>query len=354
MQPLSVAKILPGILFLLLATFAPSLPCVAVTIEEIYDDDAGEGFLDGTDLTQAEKDFLATRGNNAETRGEARKNAFEHATSILESRLTNTNTIRISAKFVIFDGQEDSNDPDRCGTLTSRTYTIATTGPRGYGYPGGRFDEGDANNPGLGTAYPYALFEALSGQEFNEQKADLSIRFSKCIPFYYGFTESVPANQIDFIQISLHEAMHGLGFLEYVEDDGSFPLIVINITETLNGIIIDQRQATIRSRTTYDEQLYSETDDDLFIDLTNSERAAAIISEAPAFSGKEPTAGETPAVTGSGWPNSKQVPPSLRTVSLGSTPLPLTTPAEAFRIFTRTRGISWKPSTPLRGTWTLP
>ena len=279
MQPLSVAKILPGILFFLLAAFSPTLPCVAVTIEEIYDDDAGEGFLDGTDLTQAEKDFLATRRNNAETLGEARKNAFEHATSILESRLTNTNTIRISANFVIFDGQEDSNDPDRCGTLTPGTYTIASAKPRGYGYPGGRFDEGDASNPGLGTAYPYALFEALSGQEFNEQEADLSIRFSKCIPFYYGFTESPPANQIDFIRISLHEAMHGLGFLEHVEDDGSFPLIVINITETLNGIIIDQRQATIRSRTTYDEQLYSETDDDLFIDLTNSERAAAIISE---------------------------------------------------------------------------
>ena len=278
MQPLSVAKILPGILFLLLAAFAPPPPCVAVTIEEIYDDDAGEGFLDGTDLTQAEKDFLATRGNNAETRGEARKNAFEHATSILESRLTNTNTIRISAKFVIFDGQEDSNDPDRCGTLTSRTYTIATTGPRGYGYPNGRFDEGDANNPGLGTAYPYALIEAILGKEFNGQEADIAVRFSKCIPFYYGFTESVPANQIDFIQISLHEITHGLGFLERVKENGDFPVRTISITGTQNGIPFT-RSSSIKSRTIYDEQLYSETDDDLFIDLTNSERAAAIISE---------------------------------------------------------------------------
>ena len=279
MQPLSVAnKLLPGILFILLAAFAPPLPGQAVTIEEIYSDDDGEGFKDGTDLTQAEKDFLATLGNDAETLGEARKNAFEHATSILESRLTNTNTIRIGVDFVIFSGQEDPNDPDKCGTLTLGTYTIATAGPGGYGYPDGRFVEGDAGNPGLGTAYPYALIEALSGQQFNGQDADMAISFSKCIPFYYGFTGSVPANEIDFIQIARHEAMHGLGFLERVEDDGSFPLSVINITETQNGVIIDQRQATIRSRTIYDEQMYSETDDDLFIDLTNSERAAAITS----------------------------------------------------------------------------
>ena len=277
MQPLSVAKILPGILFLLLAAFAPPLPGQAVTIEDIYSDDDGEGFLDGTDLTQAEKDRLATRGNDAETLGEARKNAFEHATSILESRLTNTNTIRISTEFVIFSGQEDSSDPPGCRRNLGLT-TIATAGPRGHGYPDDRFVEGDATNPGLGTAYPYALIEALSGQQFNGQDADIAIRFSKCVPFYYGFTGSVPANEIDFVQISLHEAMHGLGFLEQVEDDGSFPLSVVNITETQNGVIIDQRQATIRSRTIYDEQLYSETDDDLFIDLTNSERAAAITS----------------------------------------------------------------------------
>ncbi len=278
MQSLSVAKkLLPGILFLLLAAMAPLPPCIAVTVEEIYDDDTGEGFKDGTDLTQAEKTFLSARGNDAETVGEARKNAFENATSILEGRLTNTNTIRISAEFAIFSGQEDPNDPDECGPVQG-TLTIATARPRGHDYPGSRFDEGDTNNPGLGTAYPYALYEALSGQEFNGQNADIAIRFGKCVPFYYGFTGSTPVNQIDFVQIALHEVMHGIGFLEHVEDDGSFPLRVINITETLNGIIINQRQVTIRSRTIYDEQLYSETNDDLLIDLSSTERAAAITS----------------------------------------------------------------------------
>ena len=115
MQPLSVAnKLLPGILLLLLAAFAPPLPCAAVTIEEIYSDDDGEGFKDETDLTQTQKDLISPSGNDAETLGEARTKAFEHAASILERALAQSNTIRISAKFVIFSGQEDSSDPPGC------------------------------------------------------------------------------------------------------------------------------------------------------------------------------------------------------------------------------------------------
>lgn len=277
MQSLSVAKkLLPGALFLLLALMAPLPPCVAVTVEEIYDDDTGEGFKDGTDLTQAEKDLISPSGNDAETLGEARTKAFEYATSLLESTLTNTNTIRISAKFVIFDGQENTNNPGEC-LLNSGTTTVAKAGPTGHGYPSDRLDEGDVNRVGLGTAYPYALFETTSGREFNAQNADIRINFSKCIPFYYGFTGSVPANHIDFVQLALHEIMHGLGFIARVDSDGDFPTLTITVYSTANGITTT-REATIKSRTIYDEQLYSETDDDLLIDLANSERAAAITS----------------------------------------------------------------------------
>lgn len=279
MRPLSVArKLLPGALFLLLAVFSPLPRCLAVVIVEIYDDDDGEGFLDQTALTQAEKTSLAARGNNADTWGEARKNSFEHAASILENTLADTNTIGISAKFAIFPGQENPDDPDKCGEMTQGIFTVAIAGARGHGYPGDRLAEGDTDNPGLGTGYPYALFEAISGKNLNEEKADISIIFSKCVPFYYGLTEPVPANQIDFVQLSLHETMHGLGFSDDINEDGSFPLKVIEVTQTRNGEVVDRRRATIRSRTIYDEQLYSETDDDLLIDLTNSQRAAAIIS----------------------------------------------------------------------------
>lgn len=281
MQPLSaVKKLLPGILFLLLAVFSPLPLCLAVTIVEIYDDDDGEGFLDQTALTQEEKASLAASGNDADTLGEARKNAFEHAASILESTLTNTNTIRISVRFVIFSGQEDPAEPEECGEPPQGTFTVASAGPTGYNYFGHRLVEGDASDPGLGTGYPYALFEAVSGENFNGQNADISIRFSKCIPFpfYYGLTEPAPENQVGFVQLSLHETIHGLGFSEDINEDGSFELRTIDITHRRNGEV-DRREATIRSRTIYDEQLYSETDGDLLINLTSGERAAAITSD---------------------------------------------------------------------------
>ena len=138
MQSLNIAKkLLPGVLFLLLGAFAPLTPCVAVTIEEIYDDDTGEGFKDGTDLTQAEKNLISPSGNDAETLGEARTKAFEHATSLLENTLTDSSTIRVSAKFEIFSSQEDPNNPGKC-LINPGTTTIATAGPTGYGYPGGQ------------------------------------------------------------------------------------------------------------------------------------------------------------------------------------------------------------------------
>lgn len=277
MQSLSVAKkLLPGVIFLLLAAVAPLPPCVAVTVEEIYDDDTGEGFKDGTDLAQAEKNLISPSGNDAETLGEARTKAFEYATSLLEGTLTNSSTIRISARFVIFSGQEDPNNPGEC-LINPGSTTVAAAGPTGHGYPSDRLDEGDVNRVGLGTAYPYALFETTSGREFNAQNADIRIRFSKCISFYYGFTGSVPANHIDFVQLALHEIMHGLGFLARVGSNGDFPTLTITVHSTVNGMPTT-REATIKSRTIYDEQLYSETDDDLLINLTNSERAAAITS----------------------------------------------------------------------------
>ena len=282
MRSLSLAKkLLPGALFLLLAVMASLRPCVAVTVEEIYDDTTGEGFKDGTALTQAEKNLISPSGNDAQTLGEARTKAFEYATSLLESTLTNSSTIRVSARFDIFSGQEDPNNPGEC-LLNLGMTTIARGGPTGYGYPGNRLDEGDRslNRLGLGTAYPHALYEAVSGGELNsQQEADLRVRFSKCISFYYGFTGPVPANRIGFVELAMHEIMHGTGFFGQVQSNGDFPTpnIIVYSTNRVTGVTTS-REARIKSRTIYDEQLYSGRDDDLLINLTNAQRAAAIRS----------------------------------------------------------------------------
>ena len=270
-------RLFSGILFLLLAALAPVAPCIAVTIEEIYDDNDGEGFKDATPLTQDEQNSLAASGNNAATLGEARKNAFEHASSILERRLTNSNTIRVSARFTIFSSQQDPNDPNRCGNLAVGTSTLAAAARAGnHGYLSGRFDEG---NPGLGTAYPLALLEALSGQNHNGQDADIEIAFSKCIPsdYYYGITGATPARRISFVVLSLHEIIHGLGFLKRVRADGTYPVVVVGVTQTSGGVTTT-RQVNIKSREVYDEQLYSESDDDLLINISEAERASAVTS----------------------------------------------------------------------------
>ena len=269
----AVSKLFPGILFLLLVFSFPSPPpCVAVTIEKIYDDETGEGFLD-EETKIGDKD----PGNDGETLGEARKIAFEHATSILEDILTDTNTIRISAKFAIFRSQADPNDPNRCGRPSS-SYTVAVAKPRGFVYYTDELVEGDADNPGSGTGYPYALFEALEGVELNEEEPDIEITFSECVSFYYGLTGAAPPREIDFVQISLHEIVHGLGFFGELEGGGNFPLRTINIPEEQNGVTTGYREAVIRAQTIYQEQLYSKKDDKLFVDLTSSQRIAAAIS----------------------------------------------------------------------------
>ena len=52
------------IFFLLLATPVPAAPCVAVTIEDIYEDETGEEFFGETELMEPDKDL----GNDASTR----------------------------------------------------------------------------------------------------------------------------------------------------------------------------------------------------------------------------------------------------------------------------------------------
>ena len=256
----------------MLVVLAPLPLCVAVTFEAIYDDKDGEGFKDETALAQVEKEFLSARGNDAETLGDARKKAFEHATSILESRLTNTNTIRISAKFIIPPGEENPNNPGEC-LRNQSVFTVASAAPAEFYFPDERIEEGDENRPGSMTLYPVALAEALSGLELNAQRADIFIRFSKCIAernrLYYGLTEPAPRGLIDFVQATQHEVMHGLGFLHRIKENGTFPLITL---------VDGDKEYPAYSPWIYDEQLYSQTDDDLLVNLTSSQRAAAITS----------------------------------------------------------------------------
>lgn len=77
--------------------------------------------------------------------------------------------------------------------------------------------------------------------------------------------------------LSLHEIIHGLGFSKRVQGDGAFPVAVVEVTETSGGGTTT-RQVNIRSRGVYDEQLYSESDGDLLINISEAARATAVTS----------------------------------------------------------------------------
>ena len=249
----------------LLTAFAPVPYCVAASIEPIYEDSAGEGFKDTTPLEQEEKKFLRRHGNNAETYGEARKNAFEYAANLLGSKIADANTVKVEVAFYILD-----SDDQECSRLEGPV-TVAAAGPTYYLYPSSRLDL--TSEPGLGTAYNVALGEALSGEDFNPGEPDIVVYFNKCLEsyFYYGFTQPPSEeNRIDFVQVAMHEIIHGLGFSTDIMGNGELRPRIIEIGE---------QKRRIRSQSIYDVQLYSEDYDDFLINIPGDQRAEAVASE---------------------------------------------------------------------------
>ena len=258
--------------FFLSLILAVAEPCRALTFQIIYSDEPNEGFNDPS-----------LHGNTSQTLGEARKNALARATSRLGNSLSGSQTVRIEAEFTIFDGQEDSVDPNRCSVALQGSTTVGFSGPSYYIYPldrmdGLEFDQdgNQINSPAHGVAYPSALYEQISGENTNGQNPDLFITFSKCVPYYYG-SGTPPPGEVDFTSLATHEIIHGLGFFEYVGSSGDFSRVTVTITGTLEGQQVS-RQAEVVSRTIYDEQVYSEAAGDTLVNISASARARAIRS----------------------------------------------------------------------------
>ena len=95
------------------------------------------------------------------------------------------------------------------------------------------------------------------------------ITFNERHSFYYGLSEEVlqrPFAPTLFVFVAAHELIHGLGFFELIQPDGSFPLMEFS-------------EGLFRVGTIYDVNLYSERDDELLINLfSDGERREAITS----------------------------------------------------------------------------
>lgn len=236
------------ILFLL-ATFSPITESKATEFIPVYMDAPGTGFYDETPLT----DQVASGDISGGTLGEVRRRAFKNALDILEGliRTSNDNGIRIQASF------DDLGEADERGAII-----LARAGAADFVI---------SESPLLPTegeflALPIALSEHILERELNGNEADVEINFNERVPFYYGAGFEAPSNYVNFTIITAHELLHGLGFLDLVEKDGSFS--EVELANGTTGLAIGL----------YDLNLYSESKEELLVNLSQSERQEAITS----------------------------------------------------------------------------
>lgn len=223
--------------FLLILFFSPLPECVAVNMQAVYDPgerSGGEGFFD-------------------DTLGEARRNAFERVLCVFENTLRGDFTIRVSAGFGSFPG-----DSPTIVTLAAAAPCHVAVIPQ----------TGET-----GLLYPSALARAVFGEERIRgicDDYDIRVIFNdRADIFHYG--RSATRGTVDFTSVALHEIFHGLGFLEYIESDGSL------LSDTVSGNS-GQPSRRITLTSVWDRMMYSEADGGRLVGLTDAQRRAAITS----------------------------------------------------------------------------
>ena len=241
-----------GLLFFLLTVFPAAAYCGAVTIVAIYEDVQGTGFNDTSALEEERRVLLGDNGNNADTLGQARRNAFEHAAGLLEGRLPGSNVIRVEVSFGSFEDE----------TTVAKTYIGKSIS--------------FAPEELLHISYPSALAEKIKGKALiDESEPHFRVEFSGNSDFYYGFRGEAPPFSIDFIALAMHEIIHGLGFHSSLREDGSFP----DATLEVNGGTGDFSIYVEQWQRIYDVQMYSEEDREFIVDLEPQDRERAITSD---------------------------------------------------------------------------
>ena len=251
--------------FFIIAAFLPVQESVATTFRAVYADAPGTGFYDESPMT----DQLARGDIRGTTLGEVRRNAFEAALDLLEENISTNNNggIIIQASFDNLGGrtiaQAGATDFFSLGLVPGLPVCSASSffqTPPLCSIP-------LLNEPGV-VAVPVALAEHIIGQGINGNNADVEITFNERFPFYYGTggARSTPSNYVNFTVLTAHELLHGLGFLGLFREDGGFASLV-----ELDGSLVPVFSY-------YDINLYSESEGELLVNLSQSERRDAITS----------------------------------------------------------------------------
>lgn len=183
-----------------------AVPAQAAEVVIVNNDGADEGLNDSTP-----RDPVG--GNEGETLGEQRLIALEFAAELLGSRLQSSVPIRVPSRF----------DSQSC---TATNGTLATAGTISL-------VANFRNAPHPDTFYPVALANALAGRDLETDHADIRATFNSdvdenplCltgVEWYYGLDGRRPSGTINFLNVAVHELVHGLGFATFVDlETGAF------------------------------------------------------------------------------------------------------------------------------------
>ncbi len=139
---------------------------------------------------QATAELLITFGPGAEGNTDVQE-AFQFALDIWSEEIVSSEPIRIFADFANLG-----------------TGVLASAGPTTLisNFP---------NAPVPDVFFPIALANSLAGEDLApDEEFDLVVNIGNGIPWYFGTDGNTPAGQFDFVTVALHEAGHGLGFID--------------------------------------------------------------------------------------------------------------------------------------------
>lgn len=183
----------------LIALFASGGAAMAqVDFVLVNQDDPGEGYNDP-------EVRVPVGGNSGVTLGQQRQIAMQRAFDLWGQQLWSPEPVLVASSF----------------------QNLFCSGPAAlWGLGGPLFYLSNfVGAPIADTWYPVALANSLAGADLLPGDLDHFVRFNIDLDdgcqdgvtgFYYGLDNAGPADQVDFLQLALHEIAHGLGFLSYL------------------------------------------------------------------------------------------------------------------------------------------
>jgi autotransporter-associated beta strand protein len=156
----------------------------------IYDDPAGQGFLDPT-------------------QGAIRRAALEEAGEIWARLIPSAyegETVEVRARF---------------GAYPAGSNTWASASPNYF------YSDFDSSNPAYqeDVNYPKALANHLALRDLAPQRHEITMTVNQAQTFFFGIHGTPSASEGDFISIAVHELGHGLGYDMSFQQDGDYGIL---------------------------------------------------------------------------------------------------------------------------------